>query len=251
MRDDWYWFRVHDHIDEHPKVEPLSDAAFRLMVETWAYCRRTGNDGRIPDKIWAKRGKPGARRELVAAGLVRQDSGHVQVHDYLDWQQSAAEISEAKAKKSKAGGAGNHKKWHVDRGQIDPTCDLCATPPPIPDPSQVRSQNGRTEIAEGEVEREEQENSPRGVSYVPNARTTPPLYSDRCEVHADEPSPPPCGKCADARKANAAKPRLYAVGPTNPARVPHCGECDETRHRETPFGVIRCPECHPQAEESA
>jgi hypothetical protein len=45
MRSDFYWFRVHDHVDEHPKIEPLSDGAFRLLFETWAYCRRTATTG--------------------------------------------------------------------------------------------------------------------------------------------------------------------------------------------------------------
>jgi hypothetical protein len=37
-------------------------------------------------------------------------------------------------------------------------------------------------------------------------------------------------------------------------RAPWCGDdgCNPmTRQRETPFGVIRCPECHPLAEEAS
>jgi len=36
-------------------------------------------------------------------------------------------------------------------------------------------------------------------------------FPDRCDVHADEPTPPPCGKCADVRKANATRPVLSLV----------------------------------------
>lgn len=220
MRDDFYWFRVHDHIDEHEKVEPLTDAGFRLLIETWAYCRRNQNNGRISDAVWKKRSKPRPRRELLDARLVEQHNGYVQVHDYLDWQQSAEEIDAAKAKKSKAGSFGNHEKWHTRRGVVDPTCGHCPTPPPDPQNgsqmrSQVRSQNRRTGIAEGEGEREVPTYVEEG-GYVPNARETP-LYSDRCSRHAKVPEPPPCGACADVRKANAARPPLALV-PTAPTQ---------------------------------
>lgn len=76
----------------------------------------------------------------------------------------------------------------------------------------------------------------------------PPLYSDRCTRHADVLEPGPCGACADVRKAN----RALTVVPDGTPWPIHCGQCDENRQRTTPFGVIRCPECHPLAtEESA
>jgi len=246
MRDDFYWFRVHDHIDEHPKIEPLSDPAFRLLIETWAYCRRNRNDGRIADAVWKKRGTARPRRELEQAGLVEQHQGHVQVHDYLDWQQSAEEIDAAKAKKSKAGGYGNHKKWHADRGLVDPECQHCPTPPDDDqDPSllrsqmrsQERSQNGRSSLAEVEGEREVPTYVEKG-GYVPDARATPPpRFLDRCSRHGNDPEPPPCGACADVRKANAARPPLQLV-PQAPTQrclvhaepdVTHCRGCAADR----------------------
>lgn len=45
----------------------------------------------------------------------------------------------------------------------------------------------------------------------------------------------------------AAEPRRDDTGRI-PATRMHCGQCDETRHRQTPFGVIRCPDCHPLAD---
>jgi hypothetical protein len=96
------------------------------------------------------------------------------------------------------------------------------------------------------------ENSSRGGSHVSSGPPEqPPLYPDRCKAHGDVADPGPCGGCADVRKANAVRPRLSLVGPSMPAHKPHCGNCDETRHLETPVGVIRCPECHPRAEEAS
>ena len=36
-------------------------------------------------------------------------------------------------------------------------------------------------------------------------------HPDRCLVHADEPHPPPCGWCADVRKANEGRVGLVLV----------------------------------------
>jgi hypothetical protein len=249
MRDDFYWFRVHDHIVEHPKIEPLSDGAFRLLVETWAYCRRNSNDGRISDAVWQKRGKPKPRRELAAAGLVVQRDGYVQVHDYLDWQQSAAEVEEARTKKSRGGGLGNHKRWHAGRGLVDPSCGFCVAPPDDPDRSQDRSdmrsqdrsQNGRTRIAEVEGERELTTHLRGDVTRADTRATPPPsqppTYPDHCARHAHVPLPGPCGGCADQRKANAAAPprRLTVVHDRRPCLVhaepdvQHCRGCAADR----------------------
>jgi hypothetical protein len=76
----------------------------------------------------------------------------------------------------------------------------------------------------------------------------PPLFPDRCSKHGNTYEPGNCGGCADVRKA---KLRLASIGPHNPARVPHCGECDEARLLHTRFGTIPCPNCNPAAEESA
>lgn len=80
--------------------------------------------------------------------------------------------------------------------------------------------------------------------------TTPPRYPDHCPAHANVAVPGKCGDCKDARKAWEARPVLSVVA-SFPAKVPHCGNCDELRMRETPFGLIRCPECHPLAEEAS
>ena len=81
--------------------------------------------------------------------------------------------------------------------------------------------------------------------------TAPPLYPDHCPAHARVAVPGKCGDCKDARKAWERRPPELSVVASFPAKVPHCGECDEYRMRETPFGQIRCPNCHPLAEEAS
>jgi hypothetical protein len=96
---------------EHPKVEGLSDAAFRLLVTSWCWSSRQLTDGRIPATSWAKRGTAKARRELVAAGLAEVgDDGTVQLHDYLEHQRSAAEVAALREKRREAGRRGGTAK---------------------------------------------------------------------------------------------------------------------------------------------
>jgi hypothetical protein len=78
-----------------------------------------------------------------------------------------------------------------------------------------------------------------------------PLYSDRCTRHGDVLEPGNCGACADVRKANAMRPRALTLVPDGTPWPLHCGNCDENRQLETAFGQIRCPECHPLAEEAS
>lgn len=252
MADDRTYIRVHDGLDEHAKVAGLSDAAFRLLIESWCFCSRNLTDGRVAHALWKRRGTAKARRELIDAGLVDEHDGHVEMHDYLEHQRSAEEVKLLKQTRGDSGSFGNHVKWHVIRRKAKSDCEFCRKYgiDPIANGSQVRSQTDRKPIASTEAEAEaEVDTSLRGGSHVSSGPPAkPPLYSDRCKRHGDVPEPGPCGDCADVRKAAR---RLAVVGPANPATVPHCGECDETRHRETPFGVIRCPECHPRAEEAS
>jgi hypothetical protein len=120
------FIRVHENMPEHPKVEPLSDKAFRLLVETWCWSKRTRTNGHVHAAVWKKRGTAKTRAELVAAGLVEDDlTGGVIVHDYDDWQVTVEEIEETKQDKRDAGALGAHVKWHVKRGVTEPECQFC------------------------------------------------------------------------------------------------------------------------------
>lgn len=110
MADARTYIRVHDGMDEHPKIAPLSDAGFRLLVSAWCYCSRNLTDGQIVDAIWRKRGTAKARKELADAGLVEQREGYVVMHDYLEHQRSADEVAEMRRKRAEAGKKGGRSK---------------------------------------------------------------------------------------------------------------------------------------------
>lgn len=134
-RDGRTFIVVHDGIADHPKIEPLSDKAFRLLIETWAWCSRQRTDGKVPLATWKRRSTGKARGELIANGLATVVGTDVEMHDYLAWQRSAGEIAEKVSAKQNAGLIGNHRRWHTDRGVSDSDCRFC-----IAEASQVRSQ---------------------------------------------------------------------------------------------------------------
>lgn len=101
------YIKLHDGMPDHPKVDPLSDAAFRLLINSWCWCSRHLTDGAMPVKTWVKRGTKKTRDELVAAGLVEQhDADVILWHDYLEHQQSAEQRQAAREQRREAGRAG-------------------------------------------------------------------------------------------------------------------------------------------------
>lgn len=110
MPDDRTYIKLHDGMPDHPKVDGLPDAAFRLLVTMWCWCSRHRTDGFVPTATWTKRGTARARSALLAAGLARPVEGGVQMHDYLEHQRSAAEIAELKERRREAGSKGGKVK---------------------------------------------------------------------------------------------------------------------------------------------
>lgn len=116
-RDTRNFITVTASMPESEKVEGLSDAAFRALVETWCWCFRQQNDGRMTRSAWERRTTPKVRRELETpiapdrAPLVEDcGDGWVQMHDYTDHQQSRADKERLSAARSEAGKRGGEAK---------------------------------------------------------------------------------------------------------------------------------------------
>ena len=99
------WLRLDDAYPDHPKVLPLSDAAFRLDVtaKCWAAARAT--DGLITRsdlkvlaaKLEAPRGVARVVDNLVASGLWEVSGDGWKLHDWLDYNPSAKEVAADRA----------------------------------------------------------------------------------------------------------------------------------------------------------
>lgn len=115
-----------DHgYDEHPKVMPLSDAAFRAHIEAICWNSRQEKDGCIPASLARKKWKPRVIAELVRARLLDDCGDWFEVHDYLDFNRSSEEINAFRSAKGESGAYGNHKRWHVARRKWEPDCEHC------------------------------------------------------------------------------------------------------------------------------
>ena len=93
---------------EHPKVEPLSDAAFRAFIEMNCYSRRVDSDGVIPiavaDRRWSKR----VLRELVESDqtkplVIKTEAAYV-IREYAEHQETKASRAD-RTEKLRANGA--------------------------------------------------------------------------------------------------------------------------------------------------
>ncbi len=147
-RDPRTYITVHDGMPEHPKIEPLSDAAFRLLVTTWCWCSRQQTDGHVPAAVWARRGTTRTRGELMAVGLVEAVPNGVTVHDYTEHQRTADEIAELRAKRAEAGKRGGLAKAAGKQAPSKPLANAMANG------KQTLQQTPSKPLAETETETE-------------------------------------------------------------------------------------------------
>lgn len=109
------WVNLDDKMPEHPKVDGLTDAAFRLHIAAICYCNRHLTDGLVPaDKVrrLVPRFRQTALDELTdrAMWLPRGDLAY-EIHDYLEWNRSRVEIESERERKSKGGRKGAQLRW--------------------------------------------------------------------------------------------------------------------------------------------
>jgi hypothetical protein len=147
------WIKVHDSMPDHHKISGLSDKAFRFLIETWCWCSRQRNEGHFPVAAWQRMGTVKTRTALEAAELVEVGRYEVVIHDYDVWQTSNEQITTRREKRRRSGSLGNHTRWHLRKGVVDPECAHCSqdrngVASAIADGSQVGSQTDRKPIAE-------------------------------------------------------------------------------------------------------
>jgi len=116
-RADVPYLNTDDEFPDHPKIDPLSDGAFRLHVAGMHYCAHHLTDGRIPvGRVPRLKPRFKARElaELVDADVWHEDGkgcgtqtcpvgepGEYVVHDYLQWNKPRAWWEAHRAKEAK------------------------------------------------------------------------------------------------------------------------------------------------------
>lgn len=99
------WVRIDENAIDHPKFLALSDGAWRLWCEGQCYCQKHLTDGLINAAALRRfRNYSPAKVKNLTDVLVtgkgpcwhRLTNGDIQVHDYLDWNDSAEEVMNAR-----------------------------------------------------------------------------------------------------------------------------------------------------------
>lgn len=85
------WVKLDDHFPDHPKVESLSDGAFRLHVSGMCHAARHLSDGRIrPGRVSRLMDgyKPRYLDELLTAGVWERNGTGYLIHDFTEWNKT-------------------------------------------------------------------------------------------------------------------------------------------------------------------
>lgn len=120
------WVRFESKMPTHPKVAPLSDAAFRLHMTATCWCGDHMTDGLLPRGVpasltMAPRGKALAKvvAELVTAELWELTADGYEIHDYLVYNLSRAQHEESLRLKAEAGRLGGVRSGQSRRSKTE------------------------------------------------------------------------------------------------------------------------------------
>lgn len=113
------YLNLDDNFADHPKVDALSDGAFRLHVAGLCYAAKNLTDGHVP-KARLKRLVPdyksGYLTELTEASMWLPAPGGYAIHDYLDWNKPKSWWEEKREKDAKRKAEWRNKNAGQDEG---------------------------------------------------------------------------------------------------------------------------------------
>lgn len=108
------YVRIDENLPDHPKVLALPRAlrpiALWLYLRGLCYASRLESDGLVPAGICESDADDEAARALCEVGLWHEAESGYEIHDFLDWNRSAAEIAEIRDKRRKAGSRGGKQR---------------------------------------------------------------------------------------------------------------------------------------------
>jgi hypothetical protein len=131
---------------EHPKIKPLSDAAFRVFVEMNGYSRTQDLDGRVPVPVAKAKWKAKALTELQNNHPERPTltvvDGEFVIHNYAEHQQTKADREEAAVRSRTNGSKGGRPKKNPEETQ------QVSEPKPNENHSQSQSQSSEINLTD-------------------------------------------------------------------------------------------------------
>lgn len=232
------WFKSDDKLPDHRKVRRAGTAAMGLWVLAGCWSSDNLTDGFVP-RVIARRWDP---RGIYATKLVKSElwfdatsdgEAGYQFVNWSEWNPTKAEVeaererARSRMKKARLRRTGGERSDDVRPNEQGTSGEV---PLPRPDPSRpVPTRPSSSEDLGGGV-------TEAGASVPP-----PP----KCPKHINEPHPPNCGPCGDARRARAdwdkAQGRLVLdQAKSKRAAINDCGDCDEAGWLIGSEPVIRC-----------
>ena len=111
------WFKVDDTLAFHMKTVKAGNAAMGMWVRAGSWSMQTLSDGYVPDEIASQLGTTQQAARLVDVGLWDKVPGGFSVHDFHDYNPSAADVRRKRAARSAAGRAGAAERWGSGDGK--------------------------------------------------------------------------------------------------------------------------------------
>ncbi|QAY05803.1 hypothetical protein SEA_VASANTI_65 [Gordonia phage Vasanti] len=229
------WFKVDDGFWSHPKTSTLPAPAIALWVKAGAYSCQHLTDGRITPQVLRLLGSRKSARDLVSAGLWYEVDDGWEFHDWSEYQETSSDVrkrrEEAKERQRRSREARTHKQRESQaksHGMSRVTDEVTSQEVSYPRPDPTRPDHSFSYVEEG-------------GSPTEHAGDPPP---PRCSKHTDELKPPPCGACADARRAreewdaaqtrhraDAARNERHALAELARDAINACTLCDDNGYR--------------------
>lgn len=197
------WFKIDDSFYDHPKVYDAPDCALALWTRAGTWSARNLTDGFVPTGMPTRLCDDPERavKELLDRGLWKRARNGYRFHDWSHYQPTKEEALAGRDGMSSGGSLGNHRRWHLGQGKKNPTCRYCQG-------KQDRVQDRPTDRVPDGLPDADPNPPARPVPALSGGRSSSTTYdrageppSPRCEEHQALEDPPPCGRCADARRA--------------------------------------------------
>lgn len=128
QKTDTPWVRIAQSMPNHPKIAPLSDKAFRALMEMICYSAQYELDGMVPvnlaRRMWAEEALEELTSNDPAAPSLTVDGDMYLIHGYTDMQETRAD-NEARREASRVNG----RKGGRPKTQKKPKPNLDITQP--------------------------------------------------------------------------------------------------------------------------
>jgi hypothetical protein len=207
-------FQVDPDFYDHPKSIGMSDAAVALWTRAGSYSAAKLLDGFIAEHVLStlSRTPEEASAELVARGLWRRVRGGFKFHQWDERNLTRARVESdrdnERLRKKRQRDEARKTARKAPENQPDgrnPQASNGNVPPGHPPghPPESAGTPGHVPGVSVSVSLSESESGSGRAPDAPNGAGPPPQEPPprTCPEHTNDPEPPPCGRCAEARRA--------------------------------------------------